>query len=168
MNDAMENYLLPWPSLRAGCRGILAGEKIMCISEPNSDSRNTLRKGHDQPTATSVHGWRYHHIGIPTDVPRPGEYYLEQFKMYVSAFETSPCGIQWMRFEPDSPVHALIKSVPHIAFEVDDLQAAIEGKEILTAPNSPSEGVTVAMILDSGAPVELLEFRRDLSSGPTR
>ena len=39
---------------------------------------------------------------------------------------------------------------------------------VLTAPNSPSEGVTVAMILDSGAPVELLEFRHDLSSGPTR
>jgi hypothetical protein len=70
-----------------------------------------------------------------------------------------------MRFEPDSPVHALIKSVPHIAFEVDDLQAAIEGKEILTAPNSPSEGVTVAMILDRGAPVELLEFRRGLPKG---
>ena len=67
-----------------------------------------------------------------------------------------------------SPVHDLIKSVPHIAFEVDDLQAAIEGKEILTAPNSPSEGVTVAMILDSGAPVELMEFRRDLSSVPKR
>ncbi len=143
-------------------------EKIMCISEPKSDSPHTLRKGHDQPAATSVHGWRYHHIGIPTDVPRPGEYYLKQFKMYVSAFETSPCGIQWMRFEPDSPVHPLIKSVPHIAFEVDDLQAAMEGKEILTAPNSPSEGVTVAMILDSGAPVELLEFRRDRSTGPTR
>ena len=140
----------------------------MCISEPKSDGPNTLRKGHDQPAATSVHGWRYHHIGIPTDVSRPGEYYLKQFKMYVSAFETSPCGIQWMRFEPDSPVHALIKSVPHIAFEVDDLQAAMEGKEILTAPNSPSEGVTVAMILDSGAPVELLEFRSDRTSGPTR
>ena len=136
----------------------------MCISEPKSAGPNTLRKGHDQPAATSVHGWRYHHIGIPTDVPRPGEYYLEQVKMYVSAFETS----QWMRFEPDSPVHALIKSVPHIAFEGDDLQAAIEGKEILSAPNSPSEGVIVAMILDSGAPVELLEFRRDLSSGPRR
>jgi hypothetical protein len=66
-----------------------------------------------------------------------------------------------MRFEPDSPIHALIKSVPHVAFEVDDLAAAIAGKEILTEPNSPSEGVLVAMILDSGAPVELLEFRRD-------
>jgi hypothetical protein len=84
--------------------------------------------------------------------------------MYVSAFETSPCGIQWMRFEPDSPVHPLIQSVAHIAFEVDDLQAALQGREILTPPNSPSEGVMVAMILDSGAPVELLEFQRDLSS----
>ena len=88
--------------------------------------------------------------------------------MYVSAFETSPCGIQWMRFEPDSPVDALIQSVPHLAFEVDDLEAAIAGKEILTPPNSPSEGCKVAMILDSGAPVELLEFRRDLKSRPAR
>src|SRR5579864_3607838 len=137
-------------------------------SERKSDTLATHRKGHELPAATAVYGWRYHHIGIPTDVKRPGEIYLERFKMYVSAYETSPCGIQWMRFEPDSPVHPLIKSVPHIAFEVDDLQAALEGKEILTAPNSPSEGVTVAMILDSGAPVELLEFRRALSSGPTR
>lgn len=132
----------------------------MSISEAKSDSANTLRKGHEQPAATSVHGWRYHHVGIPTDVSRPGEYYLEKFRMYVSAFESSPGGIQWMRFVPDSPVHPLLKSVPHIAFEVDDLQTAIAGKEILTAPNSPSEGVTMAMILDSGAPVELLEFSR--------
>lgn len=156
---AIAPFKVPW---------YLVPDKLMCISEHKSDTPNTLRKGHDLPAATSVRGWRYHHIGIPTDVPQPGEYYLEKFKMYVSAFETSPCGIQWMRFEPDSPVHALIKSVPHIAFEVDDLQAALAGKEILTPPNSPSEGVTVAMILDSGAPVELLEFRRNRSSVPTR
>jgi len=133
----------------------------MGIPESNSPNQSALRKDDAQPEAIAVHGWRSHHIGIPTDVPRPGELYLERFKMYVSGFETSPCGIQWMRFEADSPVHALIKSVPHVAFEVDDLEAALEGKEILTPPNSPSEGVTVAMILDSGAPVELLEFRRD-------
>ena len=137
----------------------------MSISEPKSDGPVTRRKGHEQPVATSVCGWRYHHIGIPTDVQRPDEIYLERFKMYVSAFETSPCGIQWMRFEPDSPVHALVKSVPHIAFEVDDLQSAIAGKQILTEPNSPSEGVMVALILDSGAPIERLEFRRDVGDG---
>jgi len=73
-----------------------------------------------------------------------------------------------MRFEPDNPAHALIKSVPHITFEVDDLQSAIAGKQILTEPKSPSEGVMVAMILDGGAPVELLEFRRDAGDGSKR
>jgi len=119
-----------------------------------------MRQGHEPPAAAAL-GWRYHHLGIPTDAPRPGEYYLEAFKMYVSAFETSDCGIQWMRFEPDSPVHPLIRAVPHVAFEVDNLEEALRGREVLTPPNSPSDGVTVAMILDSGAPVELLEFRRE-------
>jgi hypothetical protein len=136
----------------------------MSTSAPTpSNGSATLRQDHEPPAATARHGWRYHHLGIPTDVPRAGECYLEQFRMHVSAFETSPCGIQWMRFEADSPVHPLIRSVPHIAFEVDDLEAALEGQQILTAPNSPADGITVAMILDSGAPVELIEFRRDPS-----
>jgi hypothetical protein len=126
------------------------------MSEP---TERVVRRGQDPPPATSRDGWRYHHLGIPTSTPKPGEYYLEKFKMYVSGYEDSPYGIQWMRFAPDSPVHPLIQSVPHLAFEVDDLEAALAGKEILTAPNSPSEGVMVAMILDNGAPIELLEFR---------
>jgi hypothetical protein len=119
-----------------------------------------LRKEHEPPAAISEWGWSYHHLGIPTNTPRPGERYLRKFKMHVSGFETSPYGIEWMRFEPDSPVSALVRTVPHIAFEVDDLEAALKGKEVLTPANSPSRGVRVAMILDRGAPVELLEFRR--------
>ena len=55
-------------------------------------------------------GWRYHHIGIPTNVPRPGKQYLEKFKVYVPGFDTT--GIQWMRYGPDSPVHSLISLSP--------------------------------------------------------
>ena len=58
-----------------------------------------------------------------------------------------------MRFEPDAPYPEVIKTVPHVAFEVDSLETALEGKEILVASNSPSTGVRVAMILDDGAPV---------------
>ena len=65
-----------------------------------------------------------------------------------------------MRFEPGSPISELIQTVPHIAFEVDDLEAALVGKEILTEPNSPSEGARVAMILHNGAPIELIEFHK--------
>ena len=63
-----------------------------------------------------------------------------------------------MRFEPEAPVPELVRTVPHVAFEVDDLSAEIAGKEILIAPNSPSPGVSVAFIVENGAPVEFLQF----------
>ncbi len=100
----------------------------------------------------------YHHLGIPTDIKRNNETYLEDFKMYVSGFDTSPYGVEWMRFEPDSPLPELVKTVPHIAFKVTDLEAELEGKEVIIEPNSPAKGVRVAFIVDNGAPVEFLEF----------
>ena len=118
------------------------------------------REDHEPPAVIAKLGWRYHHLGVPTVKPQPGECYLEKFKVHVAGFETSPYGIEWMRFEPGSPVSDLIKSVPHIAFEVDDLEAALQGKELLGEVTSPSAGVRVAMIVDNGAPVELLEFER--------
>lgn len=121
------------------------------------------RKGHEAPAAIAK-GWRYHHLGIPTQTPRPGEVHVPHLKIYVAGFESSPYGIQWMRFDEDAPYPEIIKTVPHVAFEVDDLAAALIGKEILTPPNSPSEGVTVAMILDNGAPVELITFSAALKS----
>ncbi len=116
------------------------------------------RQDHESPTSISELGWRYHHMGIPTTVPHPGERYIPHLKITVSGFETSPFGIEWMRFDPDSPISELIRTVPHIAFEVDDLEKAIEGRELLGEISSPSPGVRVAMIVDDGAPVEFLEF----------
>lgn len=121
---------------------------------------HTRNRRDHEPPAVAAKGWRYHHIGIPTDKPRPGERYLDQYKMYVSGFDTSPYGIEWMRFESDSPISELIQTVPHIAFEVDNLEAEIKGKELLGAVSEPSEGVRVAMFVDNGAPVELLQFRK--------
>ncbi len=101
---------------------------------------------------------RYHHLGIPTSESRPGEQYLPEFGMHVSGYETSPYRIEWMRFEADSPVPELVQRVPHIAFEVEDLEAALVGREVLIAPNSPSPGVLVAFVVDDGAPVELMQI----------
>ena len=132
----------------------------------NAHSKSiSLRGDHDPPPAIVVSGWRYHHIGIPTLVPRPGEQHLPALKIYVSGFEESHCGIQWMRFDPDAPYPELVMTVPHVAFEVNDLAAALVGREILIPPNAPSQGVAVAMILDNGAPVELIEFTRGKKSG---
>jgi hypothetical protein len=55
-------------------------------------------------------------------------------------------------------VPEIVKTVPHRAFAVENLDAALEGKQILIPLNSPSPGVRVAFILDDGVPIELLEF----------
>jgi hypothetical protein len=134
------------------------------MSEEPSSSPETAsaayRQSHEPPAVVAKRGWRYHHLGIPTDVPRPNETHLKQFGLFVSGFPTSPHGIEWMRFEKDCPLHPLIQTVPHVAFEVDDLDAALEGEEVIYPPGSPSEGVRAAMIVVDGAPIELIWFRK--------
>lgn len=118
------------------------------------------RQDSEPPRVTVQWGWRYHHTGIPTTEARPGERYLANLKMYVSGFAESPYGIEWMRFESGSPVSDIVQRLPHVAFEVDDIDAALEGKQVLSPPGSPSEGVRAAMILDNDCPIELIEFSR--------
>jgi len=101
---------------------------------------------------------RYHHIGIPTSEPRAGERYVAHLKIFIVGHENSQYGVEWMRFESNAQVPELVRRVPHVAFEVNDLASELAGHEILIAPNSPSEGVRVAFIVENGAPIELLEF----------
>ena len=119
------------------------------------------RLDHEPPPVVSRLGWRYHHIGIPTAEARPNEKELEAFGLHVSGFSSSPFGIEWMRYSEHCPLHPAIKTLPHVAFEVDDLDAALEGQEVIYPPGSPSEGVRAAMILVDGAPVELIWFRKN-------
>jgi len=126
------------------------------------------RRDDESPEAIARLGWRYHHVGIPHTDPRPGERHLAHLGVHVCGFETSPCGIEWMRFDPDCAVPDLVKTVPHVAFAVDDLEAALAGQQILIAPTSPSDGVRVAFVVQDGAPIELLEFRRSKSNRPAR
>ena len=123
--------------------------------------RNKKRKDKEPPFAISKKGMRFHHIGIPTTEHKPNEKYLEQYKFYISGFDTSEFGIEWMRFEKDSPVSEIIQKVPHIAFEVDDLEDVIKGKQLIGKIETPSKQVRTAMILENGAPIEFIEFSKD-------
>ena len=107
---------------------------------------------------------KFHHVGIPTADQLPGEVFLPEFGMYVSGFEESPYGVEWMRFDPDSPIPDLVQRVPHVAFAVDDLEEELFGQEVLIAPNSPSPGIRVAFIVHNGAPIEFLEVNTERES----
>jgi len=129
----------------------------------NTDLIN--RKESDLPLCFEEWGWTYHHMGIPTQEKMPGERYIPHLGMYVTGFDTSPYGVEWMRFDEDSIVDKLIQHVPHLAFVVNDLKEALVGKELIGEPSIPSEGIKVAMILHNGAPIELMEFETRVVKG---
>ena len=106
---------------------------------------------------------KYHHIGIPTDKKLKDEIHLKHLKMYVSGFGKNPYGIEWIRYEKDAPYPELVKTRPHVAFEVNDLKEAIKEKNVIIQPNSPSPGVIVAFIEDNGVPIEFLQIDRTIA-----
>jgi hypothetical protein len=105
---------------------------------------------------------KFNHIGIPTDGHFEGEIDLPHLKVTVSNHANNPFGIQWQRYWPDASYPELVKRVAHVAFEVENLDASLQGRKIIIAPNSPSKGVRVAFIEVNGAPVELMEIDHTL------
>lgn len=101
--------------------------------------------------------YEYHHMGIPTNTVHENERYSSTFKMYTSGGENTEFRIQYHRFDADSPLHPLLKSTPHVAFKVSNLEAAIQGKEVILGPYAPFPGFKVAAIVECGAPIELIE-----------
>jgi hypothetical protein len=103
---------------------------------------------------------KYHHIGIPTDKSMEGESYLKDYKFYHCGYEQSEYGIEWMRYDKECNLPEIVKTVPHIAFEVDNVYEAIKGKKVIIEPNSPSEGNVVAFIEENGAPIEFIQIEK--------
>ncbi|MEL6353478.1 MAG: hypothetical protein AAFR58_17260 [Cyanobacteria bacterium J06627_28] len=101
---------------------------------------------------------KYNHLGIPTTERFDGEIDLPHLKMTVSDHKNNPFGIQWQRYWKNAPYPELVKTVPHVAFEVENLQAAIQGQKVIIEPNSPSDGLRVAFIEVNGAPIELMQY----------
>ena len=110
--------------------------------------------------------YRYHHLGIPTRKKVPGMIEIRHLKIHASDHESNPFGIQWMMYGRDCRVPDLVRRMPHPAFAVEDLKAALKGKKVIIEPNSPSAGVLVAFIEEAGAPVELLQFTDKRAMGP--
>jgi hypothetical protein len=103
---------------------------------------------------------KYHHLGIPTNKPIEGEVYLPEYKVYHYGYDNSEFGIEWMRYEKDCQLPEIVKTIPHVAFEVDDIEEAIKGRKVIIEPNSPSEGNIVAFIEENGVPVEFIQTRK--------
>jgi hypothetical protein len=102
----------------------------------------------------------FHHIGIPTTKKQPDEIYLAAVKLFITDATRHPHRIEWLRFEPNTTLPPLLHETAHVAYTVDNLEAALAGQKVIVPPFAPMDGLRVAFIDDAGAPVEFLEFAK--------
>ncbi len=102
---------------------------------------------------------QFSHIGIPTKDAKNWDGFYEPGKIHYTDFNKDEFGIEWIQCEADSPMPEMFQNIPHLAFQVDRIEDALEGKEILVETFSPAEGVRVAFINHNGAPVEFMEIK---------
>lgn len=102
----------------------------------------------------------FHHIGIPTRTRQPNEIYLAPSKLFITDATQHEHRIEWLRFEPQTPMPPLLQQTAHVAYTVDNLDAALAGRKVIVPPFAPMDGLRVAFVDDGGAPVEFLEFAK--------
>jgi hypothetical protein len=106
--------------------------------------------------------FRFNHIGLISDQPRAGEIFNPGTGVYVTDPQDSPYAIEWLRFSPEAAQQwGPLAVEPHICFEVDDIEAAVAGRELLYAPFDYIDGIVrAAFIVADGAYVEFIQYLR--------
>ena len=100
----------------------------------------------------------FHHIGLPTEDPQADETYVEETKVWVTDPADHPCRVEFLRYEEDSPVTGPLREKPHVAYRVEELKTALEGKELLLEPFIPMPGLSVAFFEEDGVVIEYMQF----------
>ena len=102
----------------------------------------------------------FHHIGLVAQDEVPGEMYFDLLQVWGTNPDDDPNRIEWVRFSPESPLaDTPVAKMPHTSWAVDDLEAELEGKDVVVQPITAAPGVRIAYFMDDGALIEYLEVK---------
>ena len=100
----------------------------------------------------------FDHIGIPVRGKRPGMRYLESKRLWLTSPADHEFRVEFLWYEPDSPETELVRTSPHIAYRVDELEQAMDGYPVIAEPFDVFGEVRVSFIEVDGAPVEFVQL----------
>ncbi len=83
--------------------------------------------------------------------------YVPETKVWVTDPARHPHRIEYLRYEPESPVSGPVRELPHIAFQVDALEAEIGEAQVLLGPFQATATLRVVFVLRDGAVFEYME-----------
>ena len=73
-------------------------------------------------------------------------------------FRKNPYHIEWLRYEPDTPVTGPVRHLPHVAFRVDSIQEAAKGLKVLLEPFDAGLATVGFYQTPDGGIVEFMEY----------
>lgn len=101
---------------------------------------------------------KYMHTGMIVGDKREDMIYVEPLKVWITDASKDPYAIEFLYFEPDSPMAAAIQECPHVAYQVEDIDAALEGKSILWAKMDIGNAY-IAFVYDNETVVEFYQAK---------
>ena len=102
---------------------------------------------------------KFYHIGVVTTEKQPNERWVEATRVWVTSPREHPYNVEFLRFESDSPVTGPLRTDPHVAYRVDDVEQAVVGHEVLLEPFDVGNGfLRVAFVDVGGALVEFMQY----------
>jgi hypothetical protein len=102
---------------------------------------------------------KFEHIGLVTDEKKSGEDYVESTKVWVTSPKEHPFHVEWLRYEPDSPVTGPVRESCHVAYSVESLAEASKGLKVLLEPFEVGGFARVGFYqYHDGTVVELMEY----------
>lgn len=114
----------------------------------------------------SCEGPCFDHIGIITDEPQAAEVWHEGSMVWLTDPAAHPLHVEWVRFHADSPVSGAARSTSHVAFWVDELEAALKGYNVILPPTLTDDGTKRVAFIELGdVVVELMERQVGASPG---
>ena len=101
----------------------------------------------------------FDHIGLITDQRRDGERFVEATRVWVTDMSQDPFHIEWLRFEPDSPVTGPVRTQAHVAFRVEDIEQASQGLKVLLEPFDAGIATVGFYQTGDGGVVEFMRYK---------
>ncbi len=112
-----------------------------------------------------MHGnlMQFDHVGIPTTEHKPDMTFVPATRVWITDAHRHPFRVEWLRYEPDSPVSGPLHDSPHVGFRVESVEQIAklsEGMTVLLAPFDAGFAVAGFYQTSDGASVELIWYRR--------
>ena len=106
--------------------------------------------------------FEFDHVGMPTTEEKAGSTFVPATRVWITDAHQHPFRVEWLRFEPDSPVTGPLHDEPHIGYRVptrEDITKLSQGMQVLLEPFDAGFAVAGFYRTADGANIEFVWYR---------